>query len=505
MSSLPDDLRDLDTPLVLYVGDALPRAAGLPSEAELAQTLLREAQSWVSPPELEELAALATGPDLSGAFTELSRVLTPATFGRVVERALDDDNAEVPPLGRALKALRGRIRGVITPNLDHLIERAFEGRLVVHSGPVADLPSRTGWLLKLHGTLRDRGTWAFTEEQRGHLIHRDPLHGDVFRALFLAHPIVFVGTSLNDPLLGDMLQQIQALSQGQPPRHWALVPSDEARPIQRRKLAASGVTLVTYDPVEGPIALLEALVPGAAPTPSAATVASAPAATVAPAQAAAPPPPQAPPAPPPAPTPTPAPAPTPTEQASADTLSILFLAANPAGTDPLRLDRELRIIREAIERSRHRVSLRLSSRPAASVHDLRRALLDDQYDLVHISGHGEQDGLVLEDERGDGVQIPRAAVARLFARYAPPHGSLRCVVLNACWSRTIGDEASMEVPFTVAMDGPISDDGALEFSRGFYDALGAGFDFPRAFEEGQACVELAAPGATFNVDLIRHP
>ena len=35
MSSALDELRDLDVPLVLYVGEALPRAAGLPSRREL--------------------------------------------------------------------------------------------------------------------------------------------------------------------------------------------------------------------------------------------------------------------------------------------------------------------------------------------------------------------------------------------------------------------------------------------------------------------------------------
>ena len=94
-------------------------------------------------------------------------------------------------------------------------------------------------------------------------------------------------------------------------------------------------------------------------------------------------------------------------------------------------------------------------------------------------------------------------MARLFSRYAPPRGELRCVVLNACWSLATGEDPSMLVPFTVAMDGPISDRGALEFSRGFYDALGAGLDFCDAYEEGCSSVELAAPGARFESRLLR--
>ncbi|MCA9711441.1 MAG: CHAT domain-containing protein [Myxococcales bacterium] len=184
---------------------------------------------------------------------------------------------------------------------------------------------------------------------------------------------------------------------------------------------------------------------------------------------------------------------------------MLFLAANPSGTDPLRLDRELRIIREAIERSRHRTRLQLEVRTAATVHDLRRALLDGRFDLVHLSGHGEQSGLLLEDDQGECVEVPKQALARLLSRYAPPAGVLRCVVLNACWSLETGESMSMDVPLTIAMDGPISDRGALEFSRGFYDALGAGLDFAAAYEEGRSCVEIAAPGAKFESVLLRAP
>jgi hypothetical protein len=53
------------------------------------------------------------------------------------------------------------------------------------------------------------------------------------------------------------------------------------------------------------------------------------------------------------------------------------------------------------------------------------------------------------------------------------------------------------------MDGPISDLGAIEFSRGFYDALGAGMDIAEAHEEGMTCVDLAASDLKFDCILLR--
>lgn len=479
MSQDLDDIRSLDTPLIIYAGPELTRLAGLPSMHELVQALLREAEDYLSVAQHRELTALAAGPELAAVFSELERALTAATMAGIIERKLDDARVEPPPLAHAIASLLPRLRGVITPNLDLLLERAFAGQLVVHATPTADLPSRRGWLLKLHGTLHDRSTWVLTSEQLGRAAYRDSLHRDVFRSLFLSHPILFVATHLDDPLLAEFVAQINAGVQGQPPRHWALVDAAEAGPINRRKFATAGIRLIGYDNAAGDHAeatrMLTALAGNAAPRPAAAR----------------------------APTPSaPPPPPAPAPATAATTTTVLFLAANPSDTDPLRIDRELRVIREAIERSRYRGALELDIRTAATVHDLRRALLEKDYAIIHVSGHGESDGLLLEDDRGHSVEVPKQALAKLFARHASK-GTLRCVLLNACWSSELGSLPEMTVPFAIGMDGPISDIGALEFSRGFYDAIGAGEDVAAAYEEGMSCVELAAPGATFVCRLLR--
>ena len=53
------------------------------------------------------------------------------------------------------------------------------------------------------------------------------------------------------------------------------------------------------------------------------------------------------------------------------------------------------------------------------------------------------------------------------------------------------------------MEGAISDKAAIEFSRGFYDAIGAGKDIEFAYDEGCRRVELAAPGTRFISKLLR--
>lgn len=169
-------------------------------------------------------------------------------------------------------------------------------------------------------------------------------------------------------------------------------------------------------------------------------------------------------------------------------LNVLVVFANPRGSDPLRLSTEDRVIHESVKLGRYREKINLRVLHAATIHDVRRALLDDDYKVVHFSGHGTGKGLVLENELGTPYAIPPDALAEFLSAYSPP---LECVILNACYMQSQGQLLySLGVPYTIATDGPISDDGATEFTRGFYDAVGAGKDIEFAYKEGCRTIKL---------------
>jgi Uncharacterized protein conserved in bacteria len=186
---------------------------------------------------------------------------------------------------------------------------------------------------------------------------------------------------------------------------------------------------------------------------------------------------------------------------SKNTINLLIVLANPRGTNSLRLGTEDRVIRQSLKLSRYRDNLSATFCHAATVHDLRRALLEDDYHIVHISGHGTDSGLVLEDDLGEPNFIPPAGLSELFKAYSPP---IRCVILNACYSISQGELISMEVPFTIGMEGAISDVAAIEFSRGFYDAIGAGREIDFAYDEGCRTVKLAAPNTQFISKILKN-
>ena len=96
------------------------------------------------------------------------------------------------------------------------------------------------------------------------------------------------------------------------------------------------------------------------------------------------------------------------EHWSARRIPVLFLGANPNSTEQRRLDREARGITEKIQSSKHRSSVQLITRWAVRVDDLHEALLKEQPDVVHFTGHGTPEGqIVLESEDGSPKPISR--------------------------------------------------------------------------------------------------
>jgi hypothetical protein len=166
---------------------------------------------------------------------------------------------------------------------------------------------------------------------------------------------------------------------------------------------------------------------------------------------------------------------------------VLIVAANPKDTSRLRLDEEVREIEEALHRSSRRAAFTVKPIWAPRPRDLRRALLDEQPRIVHFSGHGDIDGLALENAAGDAVVVPPEALKDLFNLFSD---RLECVLLNACYSETQAIALATRIPCVIGMRQEIADDIALEFAVGFYDALGAGRPVDQAFQFGCNAIDL---------------
>ena len=159
-------------------------------------------------------------------------------------------------------------------------------------------------------------------------------------------------------------------------------------------------------------------------------------------------------------------------------IRVLAAFASPVGTQRLRLDSEERVIKEAIELSKQRNKFLLKTHQATTIRDLSRALLNKSFNIIHIASHGNGKGLTLARDDGGVALVDPATLADLFKKHA---SSIRCVILNACYSLEQGLLVSQVIPFTIAMEYALNDQAAIKFSEGFYDAVGAGQSIEEAY------------------------
>jgi NTP pyrophosphatase (non-canonical NTP hydrolase) len=177
-------------------------------------------------------------------------------------------------------------------------------------------------------------------------------------------------------------------------------------------------------------------------------------------------------------------------------IRILFASSNPKDSTPLRLQEEERAIREAIKLARHRDNIFLETLPASTLDDLRRALLEMSFDIVHFSGHGAADSAMFEGGASD-IDISISTLIDEISRGS----QVKCLVLNACSSLEGYKSPGLKF-YVVGMSSEVNDLSAIEFSRGFYDAVGAGKSIPEAIDEGRSCARLKGLQANLPIQVI---
>ncbi|HMN27661.1 MAG TPA: CHAT domain-containing protein [Caldilineaceae bacterium] len=169
-------------------------------------------------------------------------------------------------------------------------------------------------------------------------------------------------------------------------------------------------------------------------------------------------------------------------------IKILFLAANPSEGTRLRLDQESRAIDQALRQAEFRDQFDLQQHWAVRVADLQALLLRHQPHIVHFSGHGSVTSeIILEDDKGHSHPVAISALRQLFSVLKD---NIRCVVLNACFSKPQAEAIAQHIDCVIGMSQAIQDTAAVRFAASFYQALGFGRDLKTAFELGCLQIDL---------------
>jgi len=186
-------------------------------------------------------------------------------------------------------------------------------------------------------------------------------------------------------------------------------------------------------------------------------------------------------------------------------LRVLGMVASPGDQQELAADDERRRLAAAMSALAGRVELAWAG--GQSWRHLNVALRHGgPWHVLHFIGHGGFDSvagegvLVLADEDGRSHALPASDLALLVEK----HQSVRLVVLNACdtaqasaldaFSSVAGALLRRGIPSVLAMQFPITDPAAVEFSRTLYEGLADYLPVDAAVTEARRAVRITLPG-----------
>lgn len=158
---------------------------------------------------------------------------------------------------------------------------------------------------------------------------------------------------------------------------------------------------------------------------------------------------------------------------------ILFLAANPSGTERLELGPENSAIFDALSAGLGR-DFELSPFWSVVPDDIDKRIDRVKPHIVHFAAHADEVGeIVFENDRGESQPIPTDALADMFRLHA---GTVRCVVLNACASLPVAEAISQHVDIVLGTTRQVFDPDALRFAQTLYASLARGDHMQRAYD-----------------------
>ncbi|MDN5767825.1 MAG: CHAT domain-containing protein [Humibacillus sp.] len=187
-------------------------------------------------------------------------------------------------------------------------------------------------------------------------------------------------------------------------------------------------------------------------------------------------------------------------------LRVLYLTANPESVETtvehpdgsietsgvwLRVDFEVRQVKEMLKKSKYRDLVTVEHLPAATTMDLLEGLNDHRPHVVHFSGHANSWGLFMGNDEGttEGDDLDFDLLARLLgATDEPP----RLVVLNACESLAGADALLQTVPVVVGMSDKVNDASAVVFAARFYSGIASAQSVDSSLKQAKVAMEAAA-------------
>lgn len=166
---------------------------------------------------------------------------------------------------------------------------------------------------------------------------------------------------------------------------------------------------------------------------------------------------------------------------------ILYLAASPKGETRIEGDKEFRLIKAELSRGRYRDQFQfLQPQFAVTATELIRSTRDKP-SVIHFSGHGEAEGLIISTDDNKPQLLPLVALKRLLK---PLQGKVELMILNSCFSSELAKEISKFGLYVTGNNFEIMDTSSISFVKGLYNGLGEGKTIEEAYNDAMVVLAI---------------
>ena len=145
-------------------------------------------------------------------------------------------------------------------------------------------------------------------------------------------------------------------------------------------------------------------------------------------------------------------------------VNLLFTAATPQHAGQINTGYETRF-KDLIREFDRGAKIQFKEEHGLSQERFRNYLFTNDPHIVHFAGHGATEGLVLQDKSLD---------AEVLLDLIKLQRNTQILLLNACNTLPMARELAAYIPYVIGTPGPLSDDAAIEFARGFYTGISGG-------------------------------
>ena len=167
---------------------------------------------------------------------------------------------------------------------------------------------------------------------------------------------------------------------------------------------------------------------------------------------------------------------------------ILVLYSSPSKPSRLRLDIEHRAVEQVLRELHVNPSL-VNRLHATTTEDLTNALLEENYEIVQFSGHGNQEGFLLEDlTLGEkGIFVSAKEIANILHEISP---QLKVAIFLSCYSAESIPVLVKAAPFVITVHEAADDSAAIDFIAQFYNTYLRTGSIERAFNVADRYIKL---------------